>query len=179
MIYFTSDTHYGHENIIKYCNRPFADTTEMARALIDNWNKVVGPDDTVIHVGDVFFHLTDWEMSQTMQQLNGNKILVRGNHDRGPARMRNLGFSLVLEEFKFVHDNIKFTVSHYPYRRTNVPYDEKHVNKRPEDVGDWLIHGHVHDRWKKKNRMINVSVEVWDYTPVSLEQICAHIRGKD
>ena len=74
MIYFTSDTHFGHANIIKYCKRPFANVDEMNIALVAAWNAKVKPEDTVYHLGDVTFKRLDM-----VPLLNGTKILIRGN----------------------------------------------------------------------------------------------------
>lgn len=79
-IYFTSDTHFGHQNIIKFCNRPFNSIQEHDKLLIDNWNSVVGLDDTVFHLGDFAFGgFPFWK--NIRDQLNGHIILVIGNHD--------------------------------------------------------------------------------------------------
>jgi calcineurin-like phosphoesterase family protein len=79
-IYFTSDTHFGHDNIIKFCHRPFKDVEEMNSELIRRWNEKVGPDDTIFHLGDFAFGGSDiW--NNILKQLNGHKILIIGNHD--------------------------------------------------------------------------------------------------
>lgn len=77
--FFTSDTHFGHENIIKFCKRPYQSVEEMNEALIENWNKVIGKNDTVFHLGD--FALggsTVW--NNTLDRLNGKIYLIFGNH---------------------------------------------------------------------------------------------------
>lgn len=80
-IFFTSDTHFRHGNIIKYCNRPFKTVQEMDHALIQKWNSVVKPDDIVFHLGDVAFaDRNKWR--QILNALNGKKYLIQGNHDR-------------------------------------------------------------------------------------------------
>lgn len=79
-IYFTSDTHFGHDDIIKFCHRPFKDVEEMNSELIRRWNEKVGPDDTIFHLGDFAFGGSDiW--NNILKQLNGHKILIIGNHD--------------------------------------------------------------------------------------------------
>ena len=80
-VFFTSDCHFDHANIIKYCSRPFETAEEMNRQLILNWNKVVSWDDTVFILGDFCFgQRTRWE--KILPQLNGYKYLVLGNHDK-------------------------------------------------------------------------------------------------
>lgn len=92
-IWFTSDTHFCHANVIKYCNRPFADVHEMNRELVRRWNDRVALRDTVYHLGDFAFGpkpaIAAWR-----RRLNGRIILVRGNHDRGAAAMRDCGFEV-------------------------------------------------------------------------------------
>ena len=80
-IWFTADHHFGHANIIRFCDRPFADVDAMNESLIANWNAVVTPKDTVYHLGDLF--LTNREAAQTIRsRLNGSICLIRGNHDK-------------------------------------------------------------------------------------------------
>ena len=78
MVFFTSDTHFDHANIIRFCNRPFATVEEMNEALIANWNRKVHRDDTVYIMGDMFFRTTDPE--PILQRLKGKKRLIVGNH---------------------------------------------------------------------------------------------------
>lgn len=80
MIYFIADTHFYHENIIKYCNRPFKNSKQMNEYIVNKWNSVVTKDDIVYHLGDVGFGSTD-ELKELVGRLNGTKILIRGNHD--------------------------------------------------------------------------------------------------
>lgn len=80
MNYFIADTHFNHENIIKYCNRPFKDSKEMNEYIVNKWNSIVRKDDIVYHLGDVGFGSTD-ELKELVGRLNGTKILIRGNHD--------------------------------------------------------------------------------------------------
>ena len=80
-VWVTSDTHFGHTNIIKYCDRPFTNTEDMDQAIIKDWNSKVGPEDLVIHLGDVTFKSKS-KMDFIMSQLSGKKMLILGNHDR-------------------------------------------------------------------------------------------------
>ena len=81
-LFFTSDTHFGHERIIQYCNRPFKDAAEMNEALIRNWNAVVPPDGTVFHLGDFAMGMDQDRTVGILSRLNGTIYLVAGNHDR-------------------------------------------------------------------------------------------------
>lgn len=182
MRYFTSDTHFGHTNIIKYCNRPFADAGEMDRALIENWNAIVKPEDTVYHMGDVAFTSPD-RATHILSNLNGYKILTLGNHDRNGIKMKGWGFDEVHQQLQIeLEGGIKANLSHYPYKGTP---DDHHKNKfetkNLKDDGALLICGHVHVSWKSrpgqyKNHMINVGVDMWDYKPVSETQLLEYYK---
>ena len=78
-IFFTADTHWGHRNIIRYCQRPFADVDEMNEALITNWNSTIGKDDIVFHLGD-FAMGGSAEWCRLLERLNGRIYLILGNH---------------------------------------------------------------------------------------------------
>ena len=184
--WFSADLHISHRNIIDYCNRPFADVDEMNAALVERWNSVVADDDTVYVLGD--FALGNLDDSLAVgAQLRGRKILVTGNHDRmfraSPGReermvqryMDGAGFAEVYPRtIELQLGGTRVLASHFPYQDDG---DDRHLSHRPVDDGvTWLLHGHVHERWKVRaeQRMINVGVDVWDFAPVS-EDILAGI----
>lgn len=162
MIYFVADTHFHHNNIIKYCNRPFKDVDEMNEILINNWNSVVTNEDTIYHLGDFCLSNTE-EIKKIFNRLNGNKILIRGNHDRKPAIFyEKLGFK-VLTNAPIILDEYKLMLSHKPLP-DNLILDG-YIN----------LHGHIHekelDNTYKYSTHINLSVDVTCFKPVSLEEI--------
>ena len=81
-VYIWSDLHLGHENIIRYCDRPFADTAAMNKALLYAWRVTVKPGDTIINLGDVSLKQNKEYLSKTIRSLPGYKILIMRNHDR-------------------------------------------------------------------------------------------------
>lgn len=149
MKFAIADTHFGHKNIIKYCNRPFDTVEEMDDYMINRWNKVVDEEDTVYHLGD--FALTNTKRQiEIFNQLNGNIKLIRGNHDHQTQTklVDRIGF-------KSVHNNLivnNFILSHRPIN------DNKLIN----------IHGHTHNNIIKDKKHLCVSVERIDYTPIVL-----------
>jgi calcineurin-like phosphoesterase family protein len=176
-IWFTSDHHFFHRNIAKYTGRPWESIVVMNDVMVKRWNEVVGKDDLVYHLGDFIFGGKEL-IKIYANQLNGDKILIKGNHDKNVNRFLDAGF---LE----VHDRIDLTIAgrnvivcHYPYWNEDEP-NIKYRERRPIDKGDWLIHGHVHEKWKIKGKMINVSVEQWDYYPVHLETIIDIIEERE
>jgi calcineurin-like phosphoesterase family protein len=176
--FLTADEHYGHANILRYCERPFKDVDRMGRELVERHNAVVGPNDDVIHVGD--FVMNERLLPSILPQLHGRHVLVVGNHDRchpcrkdhvaAKARYLRAGFADVVE--RLLIDGM--LVHHMPYSGDD---REKYHQYRPADEGLVLLHGHVHGRWKTRGRMVNVGVDVRGYAPVSLDDIRDEIRG--
>lgn len=189
MIYFTSDTHFGHANIIKYCERPFKDTDHMDETIIANWNRTVSPDDTVFHLGDVALGNIDKSLA-CVSRLNGYKICVLGNHDRPFMRAYKADelewWARYREVFQQVwHWNSptsgfeqgvnlngqEFRLSHFPYTGDHTPSD-RHSEHRPGDDGITpLIHGHTHStdilaHSSKGTPQIHVGQDAWNFTPV-------------
>lgn len=175
MIYFIADTHFYHNNIIKYCNRPFKDVLEMNETIINNWNNTVIDNDTIYHLGDVALCSNEL-LAPIINRLNGKKILIRGNHDtRSVVAFEKMGFT-VLRNAPISIDKYKLILSHIPLPDTMIP--NGYIN----------IHGHIHNKplneskhkggkveYKKElytpNKHICVSVDVINFTPISLEKI--------
>ena len=116
MEFFISDTHFGHKNIIRYCNRPFQSVEEMDEALIEKWNSKVGKLDTVYIIGD--FAWNKGKVSYFAERLNGTKILVAGNHDETwtlkPEHHNFSCFEKVTNIMFETIDNHPVTMCHYP-----------------------------------------------------------------
>jgi calcineurin-like phosphoesterase family protein len=182
MRWFTSDTHFGHTNILKFEPeaRPFSDTNHMDEVMIENWNAVVAPGDEVWHLGDAV--MGDFDKGiQKMQRLNGKKILIPGNHDRifsgakkGYAEKWESAYREVFDHIQpeitaITMQGINFLVSHFPYAGDHGDVD-RYPDKRPYNDGRPLIHGHVHSLFHTKDNMFNVGVDVNDLTPVA-EQV--------
>lgn len=194
MRFFTSDTHFGHKNIIRYANRPFADVSHMNEAIIANWNALVGPFDTVYHLGDVA--LGPWEdWDAVLTRLNGYKILVVGNHDRifkGEKPKMQERFAEHYERwFDEIHDNVEslhlsngaeVALSHFPYEADHFD-NARYMEFRLPDEGKVLIHGHTHAEHAKMGQdarvsrsvagtlQIHVGQDAWLYRPVSEGEI--------
>jgi calcineurin-like phosphoesterase family protein len=159
MIYFTSDTHFFHGNIIGYCNRPFADIDTMNEGLIEKWNRRVTPEDTVYHLGDVSFGKLEATQA-IIQRLNGYKILVKGNHDRSHERMIEMGFQESISNLYLQTEKGMAYLAHEPK-----------PNGIWGDTVEFQLCGHVHDLWKVKEKWYNVGVDVWGYEPKTIEEL--------
>ncbi|MDQ2754279.1 MAG: metallophosphoesterase [Actinomycetota bacterium] len=183
MRWWTSDLHLGHSNIIGYTGRPFATVEEMNEALVGQWNERVGPDDETWVLGDFAMG----RLAETLplaELLHGHKTLVPGNHDRpwsghskGVDRWRSTyleaGFDeIVAGPITTTIGSVEVLVDHFPYRGDSRDED-RYVERRPVDRGGWLLHGHVHERWRQNGRQINVGVDAWAGRPVSDDEVAA------
>lgn len=155
--WIASDTHFGHKRIIELANRPFASVEEMDAELIRRWNVKVAPNDLVFHLGDVFLCGAK-RAAEIASQLNGRKILIRGNHDHfTDTKFRSLGF----EPFPYYYYEGAF-LSHYPQSV------ETMAVAIAEGAIDVNIHGHVHDDLSGTDEEVHscVCVEHTNYEPV-------------
>lgn len=172
MIYFTSDTHFNHVNILGYCKRPWPNLEEMNEGLIDNWNKVVKPTDHVWHLGD--FAMGQKVLHKAIfDRLNGVKSLVRGNHDQPNAKMEAMGWVTAGSSVLTLVDGKRVFMRHIPPPSID-PYENRYYPPEllpdPRDH-DIFLCGHVHEYWKRKGNVINVGVDQWGYKPVSFEEL--------
>lgn len=169
-MYFTADLHFNHEKIIGYCKRPFSDVQDMNRRLIKNWNETVEPDDSIIVLGDFAFGRRKHKemLRDIVERLNGNKSLIIGSHDDLHVRdYIEIGFMSV---HSFYHTNVFGSATNGDVYLTHDPAVAITDKNRL-----WLC-GHVHDLFKRVGNVINVGVDVWNYQPVSVEQIIEVIK---
>lgn len=202
MRFFTSDTHFGHNIIIRYSNRPFRDYDEMDEAIIANWNAAVGDTDVIFHLGDLALGPSErWD--SIMKRLNGYKVFVVGNHDRIFAgekpRQREKWDEKYHEWFDEVVDNYidleladgtNVNLSHFPYDGDSHGAD-RYAQYRLVDDGTILIHGHTHREYAKMGddarisksakgtTMVHVGQDSWNYTPVSEGEVIDLLRRFD
>jgi calcineurin-like phosphoesterase family protein len=164
MIYFTSDLHLGHKNIIKYCNRPFKDEKEMDDVLISNWNSVVEKDDFVYILGDFTKICKSAIINDYLIKLNGKKILIFGNHDEFIKKNIQLfDFYEVCDYKELIINSKEIVLFHYPI------FDWK--NKKN---GAICLHGHVHGKTQDVCNifgLFDVGVDANNFYPVSLENL--------
>lgn len=186
-IFYIADTHFDHDAIISFDNRPFIfGAEEMNAALIKNWNGVVGKDDTVYILGDFCWSTAD-RWIEVLKQLNGNKELILGNHDlkNMPAKLKKMFQDI--KEYKEIKDNGRDVVlCHYP-----IPCFKNHF------YGWYHLYGHVHnsfeanmmenakrlmtDLYGKQCQMYNVGcmMAYMDYTPRTLDEIVMGAKNND
>lgn len=174
-VFYTADTHFGHERIIELCNRPFDSVEEMDQQMVKRWNEVVREDDIVYHLGDVTGGST--KPLVNVRLLNGRKILIAGNHDACHPMHRQwlkhlplyleAGFEAVMPFAKRKAAGVTFLLSHLPYQNGgDHTLGERYTQFRLPDLGLPLVHGHVHTLFKERGNGLNVGVDQWDFYPV-------------
>lgn len=173
-IFFVSDTHYGHQNMLKFKQadgtplRVFNDVEHMNETMVENHNSVVKPDDIVYHCGDVFFG-EGWKY---LPRLNGRKRLILGNHDNAKSQYIQNNFQKILMWRMFPEFGI--VVTHVPIHTGS--FEMKSLVN---------VHGHTHRNWVtttneqgetvNDKRYFNVCVENHNYTPIHLDELQARI----
>ena len=187
--WWTSDHHFGHENIIRYCARPFADADAMNRAMVDRWNDVVADGDEVWILGDLVLGQLTANLSAHVWRLKGRKILVPGNHDtcwqgqkRGKRQVAAYfdlgGISRIVDDPKpVVLAGQEVELNHFPFGPATPDQPVKFAQWRPTDTGGWLLCGHIHEKWRQLGRQINVGVDAWNFAPVNDDTISEMIKS--
>lgn len=187
-VFFTSDLHFGHSNVLRFDNRPFTSVEEMDAELIRRWNKKVSPGDLVYVLGDLIWSTRNNDAPDILNQLNGQIILIKGNHDKF---LHNAKAKKCLAGIKDYDDIVvtlengnkqRCILSHYFMPMYNGHY-----------YGTIHLHGHSHTtaeavEEKKiakalndagfQNRIYNVGCMYWDYEPVTLDEILSK-EGND
>lgn len=161
MLWFTSDTHFGHANVLRYDNRPFQTIEEHDAALIERWNATVHPGDVVYHLGDVAWHTRQGSVDVLLAQLHGTKILITGNHD-GKYITSSAQWAKVTPYYEVTWQTQKIVLFHYRM----VVWNRSHY-------GSWALHGHSHGTLPVNldAKTLDVGTMCWGYAPVSVEQI--------
>lgn len=168
--FFFSDPHFGHANIIKYCNRPFSTAEEMNEQLIANWNGTVSRNDVVYCLGDMFFCEVE-KARAIMHRLNGMKRLVYGNHDKIIRREPTLQalFDRILPDlYEEAINGVRIVMCHYPLLTWN-----------KANHGAIMLHGHQHNKvaiTATDRRRYDVGVDANGYMPVKFQNIMAQLQ---
>ena len=187
--WITSDIHISHERISELAGRPFSNIDDMNEAIIENWNSTVAPHDIVFIVGDLCLGKMDLSLPLA-GQLQGSKRLIPGNHDRVHPLYRNkkgydqwaaryqdeAGIEVILDpqiRINIGHHR-KVLISHFPYSGDSGKED-RFLDQRPVDTGEFLVHGHVHEAWLQKSRQINVGIDAWGGMIVSMDEVAGLI----
>lgn len=178
-VWFTSDTHFSHENIMKFCRRPFETAEQMNETLIRNWNETVPPDGIVFHLGD-FCYGGSAEWTNILSRLNGKIYLVLGNHDMKNIRQGFMEqFEAVMQQMTIRVDGQSIILNHNPFLCYGGSY---------RDV--WQLFGHVHSGPLSKTGLdmprlkelfplqYDVGVDNNDFRPISFAEVKAKIEAQ-
>lgn len=170
MIYFTSDLHFYHTNVIHHADRPYSSVEEMNQALIDNWNQRVRASDEVYILGDVILKGASYA-NEILPQLKGHRYLIKGNHDRfAEQESFDKGLFVWIKDYhELKYQNQRFILFHYPIDRWNHFYRSS-----------IHLHGHSHNfsDYNERNvesgfRRYDVGIDANKMAPVSIEEIRA------
>lgn len=174
-VFFTSDHHFGHDNIIKYSNRPYRDISEMNRDLVERWNSVVGDKDVVYHLGDFTLGKLH-NAAYYIQQLNGDIRFVHGSHDRwddskpelysrSGLRISHLGGLYAVRGV----DELPIVLCHYAMLR----WDRSHH-------GAFHLFGHSHGHLENPApRSMDVGVDCTNFYPITFDEVLARIGNQE
>lgn len=153
MFFFTSDEHYGHYNVIKYCNRPFSSTIEMDEELIRRHNEKVKSTDIVIHAGDFSLSKTEFVNRHYVSKLNGTHVFLRGSHDKWLDKKAPYIFEKMIDKQYVV-------VCHYAMR----VWPRRHY-------GSWMLYGHSHGNLLPVGKQHDIGVDNNNFYPLSFDEI--------
>lgn len=175
-IWFTSDTHFWHKNVMDYCNRPVSSKTreEMNEIIIRNWNVCVKQHDDVYHLGDFAF-CGRTKAVDILNRLNGRKFLVRGNHDKELVKKPEIqGF------FEWIKPLTNITVQIGLYRHKIVLCHFPILSWEGMSNGSWHLHGHCHGSLPvSKQKRLDVGIDNHpEFRPFSLEEVEEYMASK-
>lgn len=187
-LFFTSDTHFNHFNIVKYCHRPFESREDMNNALIENWNNVVPKDGIVVHCGDfTLMHYKEnnpsdnekclKEYLKIMKKLNGQILLIRGNHDVIQTTLTSHdNLIAVVDKANIIVDDVKIYADHYPSLAYAANYQ---VFGHIHTLSDGTCYGLDEDvNHRLRKTQYDVGVDQNGYKPISYWQLCDIFREK-
>jgi len=161
MYFFTADEHYGHANIIRYCNRPFTSVDEMDEALMANFNSVVKDNDLTIHAGDFCWAKTQADAyKKYISKLNGGHVFLKGSHDRW---LNNSAHEIWEERI----DGQYVVVCHYALRT----WARSHYNS-------WHLYGHTHGKLLPIGKSWDIGVDNNGYLPLSFDQVVEIMQNR-
>ena len=162
--FLVSDTHFGHAGVCRFLNadgtklRPWDNPADMDEAMVELWNSVVKPKDKVYHLGDVVINR---KALSTLGRLNGDKVLIKGNHDI----FRLTDYTAYFRDIRGYHVMNNYIMSHVPV----------HPDSKGRFAGN--IHGHLHSRKLDDKWYHCVCVEQTDFKPIAFDEVVERING--
>ena len=173
-VFFTADTHFGHTGVMSMSKRPFASVEEMNEALIANWNAVVGPNDTVWHLGEFAMKSTPEQCAEIFSRLRGRKCLIKGNHDG--KRVLDLPWAEPPSDLQVL--KVPFADGIQPGGHQQVVLTHYALRSWPHiHHGAINLFGHTHASMPGTSRSCDVGVDAWNLRPVTLAEIVPWLRA--
>ena len=174
-IFFTSDHHFGHKNILKYTDRSFQSVEEMDELLVQRWNEKVAPTDEVYHLGDVALCAAG-KLRKILNRLNGKIYLIKGNHEKSAEACASRFewikdyHELIVEDPDFEKGQQLIVLFHYALRAWNASH-----------WGSYHLYGHSHDTLADDPNALafDIGVDCHDFYPLSYEEIKLIMKQKD
>lgn len=174
-IFFTSDHHFGHKNVIKYSNRPFESVEEMDEVMIQRWNEKVGMDDEVYHLGDVGLSSAG-KLRKILARLNGKIYLIKGNHEKSAVACHTRFewikdyYELVVEDAEFEKGEQLIVLFHYALREWNAAH-----------WGTYHLYGHSHGTLSDNPTALafDIGVDCHNFYPLSYQEVKQIMKTKD
>lgn len=168
-VWFTADTHFGHTNIIKYCNRPFQSSEEMDETILERFNSVIKPGDVLYHLGDICW--SSYNLGKFFGRLNTQEVhVIRGNHDNkhGSEYSRFRSFQDLKSVSTGVNGTLEnFILFHYPMRTW-----------KSKGRGGYHLYGHVHGRMAGIDRSMDVGVDTNNFYPYAAEEVVKLLKDR-
>jgi calcineurin-like phosphoesterase family protein len=169
-VYFTSDHHFLHNNVIEYCNRPFSSVEEMNQYMIQKWNEKISETDLVYYLGDFAIEKRDQEkafinIKKILEQLNGQKILIAGNHDEAYLKIYQKYFVEILNYYELEINKQKLILFHYPIEEWNGKYKNA-----------LHLHGHQHGKNSLMKNRLDVGADKHNFIPLSYAEVINEIQ---
>ena len=171
-VFFTADNHFGHANVIRFQNRPFASVDEMDEAMVAKWNSKVKACDRVYVIGDLLYRSQN--APDILRRLKGKKHLIVGNHDGSWMRQVDLSdYFESVDKYLEVSDGLHgLLLCHYP------------LLCWPHEKRTYMVHGHIHDDtsfdfWPmiaKRDRLLNAGADINGYEPVTFDELVENNR---
>lgn len=168
--FFTGDTHFGHKNIVKYCNRPFSSIEEMDDQIIKRWNSVVAKNDIVFHVGDFCFGDRDSDFDKYFYALNGRIIFIKGNHDSFAWKNKEKFESFCAGYYEAKINNQNIVLCHYAMKVWNKSH-----------FGSWHLYGHSHGMLPSdiSSLSMDCGVDTHNFYPWSYDEVKSVMDKKE
>jgi len=176
-IWFISDTHFGHKNIIQYSNRPFSSVEEMNEHMVNEWNALVKPNDEIYHLGDfAFMPFTDFK--KLLWRLNGIKHHIRGNHDKmidqNKKQLISSGALASSQDYRELKTsgNPMIVMFHYGQRVWNKSHH-----------GSIHLYGHSHGSLPPHGKSVDVGVDckeiTEEYRPIHIDEVLEYMNKRE